>query len=79
MVGLQVRCLPSAVEVGRYTGIPYSERVCRLCNCGEVKDQHHFLFICQTLSSIRENLFTHCLTLSSTFTDLSSHNKCKYY
>ena len=43
MAGLRFGCLPLAVEVGRYTGTPYRERVCRLCNCGEVEDQHHFL------------------------------------
>ena len=78
MAGLRAGCLPLAVEVGRYTGTPYSERVCRLCDCGEVEDQHHFLIICRTLSSIRQNLFTHCLTLSSSFTHLSSYDKCKF-
>ena len=63
---------------GRYTGTPYSERVCRLCDCGEVEDQHHFLIICHTLSSIRHNLFTRCLTLSSSFTHLSFYDKCKF-
>ena len=38
MAGLQAGCLPLAVEVGRYTGAPCSDRVCRLCNCGEVED-----------------------------------------
>ena len=77
MAGLQFGCLPLAVEVGRYT--PYRERVCRLCNCGEVEDQHHFLIICHSLSSIRQNLFSHCLTLSSSFTHLSSFDKCKFF
>ena len=31
MMGLRVGCLPLAVEVGRYTGVPYRQRVCRLC------------------------------------------------
>ena len=78
MAGLRFGCLPLAVEVGRYTGTPYRERVCRLCNCGEVEDQHHFLIICHSLSSIRQNLFSHCLTLSSSFTHLSSFGKCKF-
>ena len=78
MARLWFGCLPLAVEVGRYTGTPYSERVCRLCDCGEVEDQHHFLIICHTFSSIRHNLFTHSLTLSSSFTHLSSYDKCKF-
>ena len=42
-MGLRTGCLPMAVEVGRYTGTSFSSRVCRLCNYGEVEDQHHFL------------------------------------
>ena len=58
MAGLRFGCLPLAVEVGRYTGTPYRERVCRLCNCGEVEDQHHFLIIlCHPLSSTRQTYF----------------------
>ena len=78
MVGLRAGCLTLAVEVGRYTGIPFSSRVCRLCYCGEVEDQHHFLIICHTLSCIRQKLFSHFRTLSSSFTDLSSYDKCKF-
>ena len=78
MAGLRFGCLPLAVEVGRYTGTPYRERVCRLRNCGEVEDQHHFQIICHSLSSMRQNLFSHCLTLSSSFTHLSSFDKCKF-
>ena len=72
------RVMAGLVEVGRYTYTPYRERVCRLCNCGEVEDQHHFLIICHSLSSIRQNLFSRCLTLSSSFTHLSSFGKCKF-
>ena len=35
-MGLQAGSLPLAMEVMRYTGTPYSERVCRLCDCEEV-------------------------------------------
>ena len=36
MMGLWAGCLPLAMEAVRYTGTPYSERVCRLCDCEEV-------------------------------------------
>ena len=74
MVGLQTGCLSLAVEVGRYTGTPYSQRLCRLCG-----DRHHFLRKCHTLSSIRQTLFTHCLTLSNSFAQTPSYNKCKFF
>ena len=37
MMGLWAGCLPLAVEVGRCTGTSYSERVYRICNCGEME------------------------------------------
>ena len=78
MMGLRAGCLPLAVEVGRYTGVPYRQRVCRVCGSGEVEDQIHFLINCPKLNCIRQNLFSHCLTLSSDFIYLSDHNKCAF-
>ena len=78
MMGLRAGCLPLAVEVGRYTGVPYRQRVCRLCGSGEVEDQFHFLIKCHMLNCIRQKLFSHCLTLSSSFSHLSDHNKCTF-
>ena len=34
MASLCMGCLPLAVETGRYSHIPYQERVCQLCNRG---------------------------------------------
>ena len=42
MAGLRMGCLPLTVETGRYSNIPYEERVCRLCDRGDVEDQSHF-------------------------------------
>ena len=52
-MGLRAGCLPLAVEVRKYTGTPYSERVCRLCDCEEVEDQHHLLIIWHTLVLVK--------------------------
>ena len=46
MAGLRMGCFPLAVETGRYSTTPYEERVCRLCDWRDVKDQSHFLCIC---------------------------------
>ena len=54
MMGLRAGCLPLAVEVGRYTGVPYRQRVCRLCASGEVEDQAHLLINCHKLNCIRQ-------------------------
>ena len=48
-MGLQAGCLPLAVEVGKYTAVPHRQRMCRLCDSGEVEDQAHFLSIATNL------------------------------
>ena len=46
-------CLSLAVETGRYSSVPYCERVCRLCDRGEVEDQSHFLCIwCNIIQAV---------------------------
>ena len=75
---LRLGYLPLAVEVGRYTGTSYTERVCRLCGTGEVADQHHFLINCLSLSHIRQKLFMQCNSILITFSQDTSFNKCKF-
>ena len=64
---LRALCLPLVVEAGRYTNTPYREALCRLCSCGEVEDQVHFLTICPALLQFRTRLFNQCATLCSNF------------
>ena len=64
-MGLRADCLPLTVEVGRYTGVPYRQRVYRLCVSGEVEEQAHVLTNCLKLNCIRQKPFFHCLTLSN--------------
>ena len=42
-IGLRAAVLLASGDVGRYTGVPYCKRVCRLCDSGRVEDQFHFL------------------------------------
>ena len=74
-MGLRAGCLSLAVEVGRYTGVPCRQSVCRLCDSGEVEDQAHILINYHKLNCIRQKLFSHYLTLSNRFTYLSDHSK----
>ena len=64
-MGLRAGCLSLAVEVERYTGVLYRQRVCRLCVSGEVEEQAHVLINYHKLNCIRQKLFSHCLTLSN--------------
>ncbi len=72
-MGFQAGCLPLVVEVGKFTGVPYRQRVCRLCDSEEMEDQTHFIINSHKLNCIRQKLFSHCLTLSNHFTYLSDH------
>jgi hypothetical protein len=42
------------VEVGRWTGVPYTERKCTLCNLNEVGDEFHYIFNCKFLCEERK-------------------------
>ena len=41
------------IETGRYTRIPRNERVCKMCNSGQLEDKFHFFFECPTLKELR--------------------------
>ena len=60
MAGVRVGCLPLGVEAGRYTGTPYCQQTCCLCDFGEVKDQHHLQIVCLTFKEVKSQLFNYC-------------------
>jgi hypothetical protein len=35
------------IERGRYENIPREERICKLCDSGEVENEFHFAITCQ--------------------------------
>ena len=43
------------IELGRYQKIPRKERLCNICQSGEVEDEHHFANPCEAYRNIREN------------------------
>ena len=53
----QFRCgvLPLRVETGRFVGKQVSDRICKMCNQGSVKDEIHFLVNCQYYTNLREH------------------------
>ena len=56
---LRAGILPLQIEVGRYRNIPLGERLCTLCNNGEVEDELHFVCSCSMYSEFRETLYDH--------------------
>ena len=41
------------IETGRYTRIPRNEKVCKMCNGGQLRDEFHFCFECPALKELR--------------------------
>ena len=66
MAGLRMGCLPLSVETGPYTSAPYQQRGCVECDRGKVEDQAYLLCICPVFQDLRQQLFSHCITLCQT-------------
>ena len=75
MAGLRTGCLPLAVEVGRYTSIPFRQRLCQVCRGSTVEDQTHFLLYCTKLNSIRSDLFAYYNQINRKCMSMSQSNK----
>ena len=41
------------IETGPHRSIPRNERICTLCNIGDVEDEYHFVMICPLYKEIR--------------------------
>ena len=41
------------IETGRYTRIPRKERVCKMCNSGQLGGEFHFCLECPALKQVR--------------------------
>ena len=49
--------LPLAIETGRFYGTPEEDRLCLLCDLGEVENEIHFVFHCPMYDDLRHDLF----------------------
>ena len=49
--------LPLHIETGRYTGTEESQRLCHLCELGEIESEIHFLLYCPFYNDLRKTLF----------------------
>ena len=53
MAMLRCGSMPLCVETGRFNNTPLCERICNMCNNGNVEDEMHFLFECDVYSDLR--------------------------
>ena len=54
---IKLGCLPLQIEVGHFSGTPREDRICTLCNNGEVESEVHFLFDCDWYAESRLSLY----------------------
>ena len=48
-----------AIETGRRIDVPRNERLCMLCELGELEDEVHFILKCPAFRSLREKFIPH--------------------
>ena len=68
------------VERGRYTGVPFRQRLCRYCppeESGSVDTETHFLLECTTFSNQRRCCLARIASLVPNFGELSREDKVK--
>ena len=66
---------PIRIETGRFVGESVNERVCKICNSGEIEDEEHCLIRCKTYESIRNVLFAAAEDVISNFQELCDEEK----
>ncbi len=64
------RCGSAAlrIEPVRYENVAVNDRICQLCDCGNVEDERHFLISCIALNYERHNLY---IPVSQSVTDFN--------
>ena len=50
------------------------DRICKVCQSGEVETEHHFLTSCEAYSSLRENLLNDLESDPTNEADLTEHS-----
>ncbi len=73
MAQFRIGILPLHIERGRFKDIRMDERVCLLCNSGEVENVLHFLFVCTTYSNYRQTLYS--IVNNNKFINMSNDEK----
>ncbi len=49
---IRIRILPLHIETGRFKNVKVEERVCQVCNNGDVENEFHFVSICNAYKTL---------------------------
>ena len=77
----KLKCSDHALEIekGRHKGKPRHERICTLCQNGQIEDEEHFLFSCKIYNALRGKYnFEHITDVQAFFNDLNYDTLGKY-
>ena len=77
----QLRCgiLPLQLEVGRWHNKDECDRLCLLCDDGEVENEKHFLLQCKYFNDERAILYQCMIDRVPNFVSLSDNDKLKLF
>ena len=69
-----------AIETWRHARpkVPVDQRLCKMCDTGEIEDEIHFVTTCNKFRQIRQNIFEKIQNLCPNFGALSSEDKYLY-
>jgi hypothetical protein len=73
----QLRCgiLPLEIETGRYSGVSEENRLCKICNSGEIENEVHFVFNCSMYQHERLEFSSAVQGKYNNFTNLQANVK----
>ena len=74
---IKLRCgvLPLEIETGRYNGILYENRTCKLCNLNAIESECHFLIDCPLYDDIRTTIFNSAVDIDANFLEFDKISK----
>lgn len=80
MASLRAGCLPLGIETGRYRTpkVPLEQRICLVCNSGQIEDEFHFVITCCKLNEVRHKMFNDITIVDNAFMHLSLFDKFLY-
>ena len=75
---LRLGILPIRVETGRYNNTIRQERICLICNNGNIEDEYHVMFYCEVYKASRSTLLTYASHIEKDFRTFNDTQKLEF-